>query len=795
MLRTILAAVAVLPSIALAQATEPVQNRAPLRPQPFLKLPPGAIRPEGWLRGQLELMRDGMTGRLAELSPWVKFEGSAWASPDGQGENGWEELPYWLRGLGDLGYVLGDRPTIDQAKRWIDAIIASQREDGSFGPQANIDANDIWPNMLVLNALQSYHEWSGDPRIIPFMTRYFRWLLAMPEERLLPGSWQKVRAGDNLESVLWLYNRTGDADLIELAHRLHRRTIPWSEGIANWHGVNIAQGFREPGVYWLLSHEGAHLGAVSRNYDEVMRLYGQVPGGMFGADENCRKGFDDPRQAAETCTMAEFMHSFQMLTRMTGHIEWADRCEDVAFNSLPAAFLPDYKGLRYLTAPNMVSADRGNKAPGIQNAGEMYSFDASDYRCCQHNHAFAWPYFTQNLWYSTPDGGLAAALYAPCSVSAVVGGGVPVTMDVVTEYPFRETVTMRLTTPRDVTFELLLRIPAWASGASLTCNGQRMDSDIPAPQFYSLRRVWKSGDELTLTLPMRTRVRTWEAHGGAVSIDHGPLTYSLKIDEAINRYEGSDAWPALEYLPRSPWNYGLEIDPAKPEASLRFIASTGPVPAQPFTPRTSPTSFIAKARRIPEWTVDKNSLAHVLQDGPIRTTQPLEEVTLIPMGAARLRIAAFPRVSTSPDARPWVTPVFRHEGSWEHDDVNAPSDGIEPASSSDHSIPRFTWWDRRGTREWVTYTLPEAKTISECEVYWFDDTGRGRCRTPESWTVQYMDDHGGWQEAKLKGAPGVDKDRYNTARFEPVRTTRLRITVQLREGFSSGILEWKVISP
>ena len=77
-----------------------------------MKLPIGAITPKGWLRHQLELERDGMAGHLAEISPWCKFEGNAWASPQGQGQNGWEELPYWLKGYGDLGYVLKDQAII-----------------------------------------------------------------------------------------------------------------------------------------------------------------------------------------------------------------------------------------------------------------------------------------------------------------------------------------------------------------------------------------------------------------------------------------------------------------------------------------------------------------------------------------------------------------------------------------------------------------------------------------------------------------------------------------------------------
>src|SRR5262249_17116921 len=144
----------------------------------------------------------------------------------------------------------------------------------------------------------------------------------------------------------------------DLAKTLHKRTAPWTEKIASLHGVNFCQGFREPGVYWQLSKDKKDLDAVERNYKEMMDTYGRGPGGMFGADEVARPGFTDPRQAAETCSMVEYMSSFEQLLRFTGDAVYADRCEEVAFNDLPAAFMPDYKGLHYLTSPNMVQLDK-----------------------------------------------------------------------------------------------------------------------------------------------------------------------------------------------------------------------------------------------------------------------------------------------------------------------------------------------------------------------------------------------------------------------------------------------------
>ena len=191
-----------------------VGNREPLLPSPLLKLPIGSITPKGWLRNQLEIEAQGMTGRLPEISQWCKFEGNAWSDPQGQGHSGWEELPYWLKGYADLGYVLKDEAIIRNARKWVDAVLASQQPDGWFGPLANKTGlkgkPDLWPHMVMCNVLQSFYEYTQDDRVVPFLTRYFKWLNTQPGANFGAGYWPQIRFGDNIESIYWLYNRTGE---------------------------------------------------------------------------------------------------------------------------------------------------------------------------------------------------------------------------------------------------------------------------------------------------------------------------------------------------------------------------------------------------------------------------------------------------------------------------------------------------------------------------------------------------------------------------------------------------------
>lgn len=789
-----------------------VGNRPPLRPSPLVKLPIGAIRPRGWVLTQLQLEAEGFSGRLTELSEFLRKEGNGWLSPNGEGAHGWEEVPYWLKGFGDLGYVLGDERIIREARVWIEGALATQREDGYFGPRMNLTSlngkPDLWPHMIMLNALQSYHEFSGDRRVLDFMTKYFRWQLAVPEDDFLVPFWQQQRGSDNLASVYWLYNRTGDAWLLELGHRIHRRTAPWTERVANWHGVNIAQAFRGPAVYYQQSGDPRHLQATWDRIADVWGVYGQVPGGGYGSDENCRPGYTGPRQGTETCTWAELMLSYEMLLKIDGDPRWADRCEDVAFNSLPASMTADLKGLRYLTAPNLVVADRRNHAPGIENGGEMLSYNPHGYRCCQHNVAHAWPYYAEHLWLATAGGGLAAALYAPCEVRAQVADGVEVTIVEDTQYPFDETVTFKVTPARPASFALYFRVPGWCRAPRVQVNGQNGMPHRPnAPAGYLvLERTWQPGDTVELRLPMAITLRRWEKNDDSISVDRGPLTFSLEIGEQYARYSGTArpeldaAWPAHEVLPTTPWNYGLAVDPSAPERSFEVVRRPWDGTAQPFTLAAAPVTLKARARKIPGWKLDPLcGLVGNLQPSPAKSDEPEETVTLVPMGCARLRVAALPTLGVGPDAHEWVYREPPARASHYFDNITALSDGRLPSSSNDHSIPRFTWWDHKGTLEWVQYSYERPRKFSQAAVYWFDDTGQGACRVPQSWRLLYqvkareMAAEGEWQPVELvAGAYECAPDKLHVVQFKPVETTGLRLEVQLQPNFSGGVLEWRV---
>ena len=516
--------------------------RAPLQQAPLLKLPVGQVQPKGWLRKYLELQKEGLNGKLGTVSAWLDKNNNQWL--DDHGDHGWEEVPYWLRGYCSLAYILDDDAMKKEAQVWFDAVLSNLKEDGFLGPRNYENGNpEVWAQMIMLWALQTYYESTGDQKVLDAMTDYFNWEMTVPDTQFLKGLWQEKRGGDNMWSVIWLYNRTGNETILPLIDKLHKNTSDWTQNgtLPNWHGVNVAQGFREPATYYMYTGDEAMLQATYDNHRIMRERYGQVPGGMYGADENARAGYFDPRQGAETCAIVEQMASDEILMGITGDPFWADHCENVALNTFTAAMTKDMKALRYITSPNMAISDEKLHGPSIDNnLRGMLSMSPFSSRCCQHNHGMGWPYYAEHLVMATTDNGLATMLYAASETTAKVADGKSVTLTETTNYPFDETVKLTVGTDGAVTFPLYLRVPAWATGSTVNINGQPQAITEAAGKYIRLERQWSDGDVVELTLPMTVSSQVWQQNKASVSVNYGPLTLSLKIDENFEQHDSRD---------------------------------------------------------------------------------------------------------------------------------------------------------------------------------------------------------------------------------------------------------------
>lgn len=622
-------------------------NREPLLPSPFVQLPLGSIKAAGWLAEQLRLQIEGLTGHLDRLFDDVG-PGSAWLGGDGED---WERGPYYVRGATALAYATGDAGMIAKVGPWIEWSINSQREDGYFGPSRRTTKthqgegfNDWWPRMIMLQVMQMHHEATGDPRVIPFMARFFAYQRNELPARPLK-SWSYRRGGDNSDSVYWLYNRTGDKALLELADLLIGQTYDWTgdflkDQAINSHVVNLAQGYKQPGIRYQQSKDACHREAVFKGLENAFKYHGRIDG-MHSGDE-AEAGRSSVR-GTELCAVTEFMHSLETLLKILGEPALADRLERVAFNALPAMIAPDWKGHQYFSQPNQVLCTREPHGFETDHGDDLTFGVLAGYPCCATNMHMGWPMLAHHLWLATADDGLAAVVYGPCEVTAKVAGGGEVTIIEETDYPFKEQISFTILPRGEVWFPLVLRIPGWCDKATIRINGKTGPA-AAAGSFVRLDRQWKTGDRVTLDLPMTIRASTWE--NNSVGIERGPLAFVLAIEEEWRRYpdwrrgSAKDDFPCWEVHPKSAWNYGLILDRDNPGAWLTVDES--PVPAQPWCPEVAPVSISAQARRIPGWGMGAKANAAAVPTSPVASTEPAERVRLLPFGAARLRISYIP---------------------------------------------------------------------------------------------------------------------------------------------------------
>jgi hypothetical protein len=636
---------AILAAVTASAASSPVKNRAPLAGNVFYRLPLTSVKPAGWLRDQLRLQSQALTGHLDEFWPDVG-PNSAWLGGSGEG---WERGPYYLDGLLPLAYLLDDPKLIAKTRPWIEWTLTHQSADGAIGPAKN---RDWWPIMIMLKVLTQYQEATGDARVVPAMEKYFAY-----QNRVLAGEplkeWAVYRWQDELASVLWLYNRDGDPHLLDLARRLKGQGFDWEKMFANFpfpgkvargqahhdsHGVNNAMGLKTAALWQLISHDSADRDATAGMLHALDEFQG-LPNGMFSADEHFAGR--NPSQGTELCAVVETMFSLELDLAVLGDPALGDRLEKIAYNALPGGQSADLWEHQYDQQPNQVLCSLSRR-DWSTNGPESNLFGLEpNYGCCTANLHQGWPKFTASLWMASADDGLALAAYAPSQVHISVKG-VGVTVDEITEYPFRDRVLLAVTPASKVRFPLYLRIPAWAADAAITVDGQKVDG-VRAGSFQRIDREWQNGDRVEIALPMK--VRTVAGYNGSISVERGPLVYSLAIGESWSRLKQTGPVTDFEVFPTSPWNYGLRVDAANPASS--FQVTENPVARQPFDRKTPPVSLQAKARRLPQWVISNDS-AGPPPEGPVSVAGKDENVTLIPYGAARLRITSFPVLGPDP---------------------------------------------------------------------------------------------------------------------------------------------------
>lgn len=651
-------------AIAASLPAQAETRKAALTGAAFSFLPLGEIKPSGWLRDQLRIQADGMSGRLHEHWPDVG-PNSGWLG--GTGEH-WERGPYFVDGILPLAYLLDDEKLKAQANKFVEWTLNNQSPDGKLGPAKN---DDWWPNMVMLKVLIQHYEVTGDKRVLPAMSRYFTYQLReMPAQPLK--TWAKSRWQDEVFAVLWLYDHTPEPHLLELANLLKQQGRDWraqfepfkdtqsftraymkavggskSDRSQSVHGVNQGMALKTSPVWYRVTGDAGDRAAFEKQLAALDEYHGQ-PNGMFSCDEHLAGR--EPVQGSELCTVVETMFSLEVALSILGEAWIGDRIEKIAYNALPGTFNDAMTAHQYDQQANQVQCSLNSK-PWTTNGPESNLYGKEPhFGCCTANFHQGWPKFTSSLWMKsnagTKDEGLVAALYAPCEINTTVRG-VKIRIVVETEYPFRNTFRVRIDPEKPVHAPIQFRVPRWSTASftwELSNPRNPLDegkvSDFifdPHGYFGRVERLWQPGDVLKFDFQMPVRII--RGVHNSVSVERGPLVFSF--DPGTQWMKLRDyGWTAdWQVFPKHAWDYALAHDEST--AKEIEVAET-PLGKQPFAAERTAVTLHAKARRVNKWR-SEDGVAKKLPESPVPTEEPEETIALIPYAAAKLRITAFPQ--------------------------------------------------------------------------------------------------------------------------------------------------------
>ncbi len=506
--------------------------------------------------------------------------------------------------------------------------------------------------------------------------------------------------------------------------------------------------------------------AMDRLWQSVVLRKMYVTGGIgvqhhgegFSADYNL------PNAAAycETCAAIGMVLWNHRLNLMHGDSKYADVVERAMFNGALSGI--DLSGEKFFYVNPLASDGGHHRQPFFGCA------------CCPTNVVRFVP-SVPGYVYAEGKHGIHVNLYVAGTAKIVSPRGTPITLTQATRYPFDGKVRLTVDVPKKRTgwFQIRLRIPGWCENAKVSLNGKSIDEPQMMDGYAVLCRYWDPGDVIELDLPME--VRRIEAHpkveadAGRVALQRGPLVYCF---EAVDNPGGVHNIilphdPKFTTEHRGDLLGGVTVVKCADRRGRELTA----IPYYAWDHREPGAMAV--------WVRQDGKSREADPDDPAwneKLYRPLDLETLGPSAPLTMMDLA--------------TPSASHCNA--SDSVQAIAGPGDPASSNDHSVARLTFWDHRGTKEWVQYTFDEPEKVSAAEVYWFDDTGRGNCRVPKSWRLLYRD---GDQFKPVAGASsfGVDRDKYNRVEFTPAETTALRIEIELQPEVSGGILRWKVVEP
>jgi len=504
-----------------------------------------------------------------------------------------------------------------------------------------------------------------------------------------------------------------------------------------------------------ISEDPAHVDAMERLWQNIVKKKMYITGGV--GVQNYGEGFAEeyylPNHEAycETCASIGMAFWNHRLALLHGEGRFADIVERVLYNGALAGI--SLAGDKFFYVNPLASKGGHHRQPFYGCA------------CCPTNVVRFISSIGDYVYGKITDGSGVYVLQYIGGTGKIALENQTVSLTQDTEYPWEGKVSIRVKPEQSARFNISLRIPDWCAGASTKINGKAVKTQAKNG-FVALVRKWKQGDSIELSMPMPVRQKAShpevKANAGRLAVMRGPLVYCLED------CDNPGAVDQVAVQRNATFETSIEPDLLGGVVTLK---TTGQVKA--IVETTGNTLGFSKNP------VDLTAIPYYAWDN----REPGNMVVWMPTDLTD--------VSQLKNATVAVVASVSASHCYERDTLTAINDNMIPTNSNDHDVPRMTWWGNTGTKEWITYSFNKTKTLSQAEVYWFDDSGMGGCRVPESWQLQYHDGTT-WQPVKAEAPYGVQKDQFNTVAFKPVKTKQLRMEVQLQENYSGGVLEWRL---
>jgi uncharacterized protein len=640
-------------------------------------LPPGSIRPAGWLRQYAEMNANAWLLRYARARD-PEVYGKFWhRNPSAKvtfDENNVTQVlcdytAYFADGLLHYAALLPDSPLAAEAEPWMDQLLASQDADGylgAFQPQARWQHwLEIFSQALTLEALLHRYELTGERRLLDACERAAQLQLAAwfrPGPQANPG----IFSGHGsivVRALAKLYALTGQraylATAAEILAKYGRMNefLHTADGLRFQHNSVGSEHAGLPAVLYEYSGDPMLLEASRAAWEQMAQYHLAVDGSPHGNEDMQFRG---PLHNCEHCGCVDWTYSTNALARMTGEVKYADAAERAMYNAYPAAKSVDGMTVAYMHTPNQLVASEWSQPHGWTSpdwcASRQHYHSAHEPLCCNVNGPRGLPYFAE--WLVMRSGsGLAFVYYAPCQVEADLAQAGRVTLLVDTDYPFEDEVRIELRLEHPAAFPLRLRIPGWCSGAEVSVGGGASGESARPGTYAMLERTWHDGDRVTLHFDCPIRLEKWErsefgVRAGGVAVMRGPLTFALPVAEDWQPFTAPAHGPGQQLesyrvLPaeNAAWNYALLLDQEHPEESLELARLPRPAGSRAW--ENAPFGLRARAHRVLNWRLQGEAdhiMTPLMPFNPLQLADEVEEVTLVPFGFTHLRMTYLPTV-------------------------------------------------------------------------------------------------------------------------------------------------------